>query len=361
VLDTIPESQLTTPRKAAVMLAMVLAIFAALLAIAVALPHDRYIRFQQFASGDLSRLRWVYERIHFDPTPIDVAVIGSSRVEAAISASRLERALSTELDRTIRVANLAVPQEGRDLHYVIARELFIKHPETRLVILSLAEPVRRSHPAFRNVADTSEILGSPRLLNFYWLDNVAFLPYRNLSLFAQSLLPSFFGVRDGFDPRSYAGTEFDTTTRFQLDNGRIVDRETFADIEGMEREANERKPAGSAQNRLSRLSGLSDNVVEEYFTSRLANELRQRCGGLVLVHTPVYRGSPNDVDVATNQQWAPVLMTPPWIGDAPTDYSDAVHLRRSGIDKVSAWLPEALRPYLEPLRHPQACGQTGSP
>ena len=43
------------------------------LVVSILLPHDRYIRYQQLTDSDLFRTRWVYERIHYDKSPIDVA------------------------------------------------------------------------------------------------------------------------------------------------------------------------------------------------------------------------------------------------------------------------------------------------
>jgi hypothetical protein len=237
-----------------------------------------------------------------------------------------------------------VPLEGRDMHGVLAQELLRARPETRLLILSLVEPIRRSHPGFRNIGDVGPILRSPILLNYYWLENVAFLPYRNLSLFVQSIWPQAFGVRKAFDPERYAGTDFDTTKTFVLENGKVVDREAYGNIKAMEREA--------------RLTGWNDNVIEQHVTSDLAQQLVRRCAGLVLVHLPVFRGSLADVDLDRNRQWAPVLLTPPTIGDRQQDFSDGGHLRRAGIDKVSRWLPSALRPYLGPLRASWACAKS---
>ncbi len=352
-MDAIPAETLLPPRRAGAMLLALLAMVAVLCVAAVALPHDRYIRFQQFASGDFSRVRWVYERIHFDPTPIDVAVIGSSRIETAVSAPKLEQALSAQLGRRIHVANLAVPLEGRDAHYVIAQELLRTHPETRLVLLSLVEPIRRSHPAFRNIGDVQTVIAEPAWLNFYWLDNVAFLPYRNLSLFFQSRFPAMFGMDAQFNARRYAqkgGTGFDTTRNFRLDNGRLVDREGLSDPATLERAAAALgRPTAS---RLARLTGADDNIIENSLTAKLAQDLRARCTGLVLVHTPTYRGDLSVLDLATNARAAPILLTPPSIGDNWKDYSDVSHLRRSGIDKVTAWLPGALIPYLGPLERP---------
>ena len=173
--------------------------------------------------SDLFRTRWVYERIHYDKTPIDVAIIGSSRLETSVSAPILEKELSEKLGRPIHVANLAIPQEGRNLHFLVARELMENHPETRIILLSVVEQADLSHPAFRYLADPIDLLRAPLLLNHYYFLDAAFLPYRQMSYFVQTYLPGWFGVSRTFR-KDYVGTGFDTTYSFYLPSGKLVDR-----------------------------------------------------------------------------------------------------------------------------------------
>jgi hypothetical protein len=187
------------PRKRAwILLAELALCFSFYCVLSYFLPHDRYIRYQQLADSDLFRSRWVYERIHYDKTPIDVAIIGSSRLETSVSAPILEKELSEKLGRSIHVANLAIPQEGRNLHFLVARELLESHPETRIILLSVVERADLSHPAFRYLADPIDLLRAPFLLNHYYFIDAAFLPYRQLSYFVQTYLPGWFGVSRAF-------------------------------------------------------------------------------------------------------------------------------------------------------------------
>ena len=43
---------------------------------------------------DYARLRWMYERIHYDPRPIDVVILGSSRAQVGLSAAAIEQQLA---------------------------------------------------------------------------------------------------------------------------------------------------------------------------------------------------------------------------------------------------------------------------
>ena len=79
------------------------------------------------------------------------------------------------------------------------------------------------------------------------------------------------------------------------------------------------------------------------------------CAGIVFLHLPIYRGDPANVERGFYEQLGPLLLTPPEIGNTWTDFADPGHLRRAGIDKVSAWLPGALAPYLQPLQASRPC------
>src|ERR1700721_2540665 len=103
------EVEFLTKRQAGGLLSLFAMSFVPWLIVSFLLPHDRYIRYQQLTESDLFRTRWVYERIHYDKTPIDVAIIGSSRLETSLSAPILEKELSEKLGRPIHVPTLAIP------------------------------------------------------------------------------------------------------------------------------------------------------------------------------------------------------------------------------------------------------------
>ena len=197
------------------MLAVVLAGFVGLAFLTTLLPHDRYARYQQLSETLHFRSIWAYERIAFDDTPINVAVIGNSRLQSAVSAPVLSQQLSERLGRSVHVANLSLPQEGRNAHYSVARELFEHQSGVDLIILSAIEAMPRDgHPAFRNIADASDVLTAPAFINRDYGEDLSFIPFRQMSLFIQSLAPGAFGIRS-FDENAYFGNDYDTTLSYQ--------------------------------------------------------------------------------------------------------------------------------------------------
>lgn len=315
------------------------------------LPHDRYMRFKQFENADVFKLRWDYERIHFDPTPIDVAIIGSSRVEAALSAPELAAALSAKLGRPVNVANLAVPLEGRNLHYVLAKELLACHPETKIILLSVVERADITHPAFKYVADVRDVLQAPWFISHYYMADAAFLPYRQMSYFAQTIFARWFGESNTY-PGDYYGTGFDTTKSFRIPNGHLIDRYLVAPPQKLDADVKEFK-AGLVNTDgywIQRSAWYALNEpLEPAYTARLASLAKQHGTLLVFVHLPFYSSRPGQYDHGQYEKLGPLLDAQQFSGNARY-YADAVHFNRYGIEKVSPWLASAIDPYTDVLR-----------
>jgi hypothetical protein len=336
-------------RQAALLLALFAAAVGAWTVLAILLPHDRYIRYQQLTDSDLFNSRWVYERIHFDKTPIDVAIIGSSRVGAAVSAPVLERELSAKFHRPIHVANLAIPEEGRNLHYLVTRELLESHPETKIILVSVVEQADLSHYAFRYLADARDILGGPLVINHYYFLDAAYLPYRQMSYFMQTLFPAWFGVSR--TPRKdYFGTGFDTTESFYLPSGKLVDRSSI--MSEVKLEAGSRKliaEDGGQWHPASQWHELN-YPLERAYTRKLAQVARNHGVETVFVRLPFYQALPGMYDAAFYREFGPLLDAQQLCCD-PRLFMDTGHFNRYGTAKVSPWLWTSLSPFLAPLEH----------
>jgi hypothetical protein len=193
----------------------------------VLLPHDRYIRWQDMRAEAYARLGWIYERIHFDPTPIDVAFIGTSRTMCGIDAAAVSEAITQAMSgsgsaaRTVNVTNFAIPSYGRNLHWLIARELLENRKVGTLVLEIFENETRRSHPAFVYPAEVSDVLDAPMFVNFNYFHDLVRLPYRQLSLFIKNQWPQQFGLRSHFDPSHYDGSTVDNT-RFVQVHGKLL-------------------------------------------------------------------------------------------------------------------------------------------
>ena len=189
---------------------------------AAALPDNPYQRWQLVEHTLYANATWSYERIRFDPAPIDVAVLGASRSLMGLSAPRVAADLAAA-GRPLTVANLSVVEDGRNLDWAIADELFrAKRP--KVVVVMIGESVHRwGHPGFKYVAPAGAVAAPPAPLLHNSLADLAYLPYRQLTLFAARLAPGVAGLRDAFDPAAFAAKPDDYTRSQTLADGKRID------------------------------------------------------------------------------------------------------------------------------------------
>ncbi|WP_150124990.1 hypothetical protein [Tsuneonella mangrovi] len=326
-----------TRRAAWPLLGLFALVFAALFAATFALPHDRYIRYQQLLPTLQFRTVWGYERIAFDKIPIDIAIVGNSRLQAGVRAPLLQAKLGKALGRPVHVANLSLPQEGDDAHYVIVKQLLRDHPEVKLIVLSaIGQMPREAHPAFRDMADARDIAAAPVLINSAYFTNLAAVPYRQMALFVQTLFPHAFGDRVRFDRAHYAGTDFDTTRSFASPTGRYVDRDAV-------HTAAELRPGADA--RMNSIAppllppSLADYefAIERTYTPRIARLAKANGTKVVFLYTPVFAHAVPVKGANFYRRFGPLLQAD-FLAQDPRNYSDYAHSNRIGSARLTGWL-----------------------
>ncbi|OYW47485.1 MAG: hypothetical protein B7Y36_17795 [Novosphingobium sp. 28-62-57] len=310
-------------------IALVLLTFAALSIGSAFLPHDPYVRYQQLTETIQFPAVWGYERIVFDPAPIDVAVVGNSRLQAAISAPQLSQELSQSLGRPVTVANLSMPQEGRNAHYAIVRNLLEHRPEVKLIILSAIEQMpREGHPAFRSIAEAGDLATAPLLINRDFLKDAAQIPFRQMSLFVQTQMPAPFGVTRQFRKQEYFGTGYDSTFSFRSPTGNFVDRDSIVPAADLLPPARARAesitppllPASAAD---------MEFTVERVYTRKIAEMARAKGVRVAFLYAPIYHYPLPLKDQSFYEAIGPVLQEK-FLSAHPDWYSDYGHLNRRG-------------------------------
>lgn len=323
------------------LLGLMLATFFALNAATLLLPHDPYIRYQQLLPTLQYRAVWGYERMAFDKTPIDVAIIGNSRLQAAISSPALEDRLTRELGRPIHVANLSMPQEGQNVHYVIARQLMRTHPEVKLIIFSAIEQMpREGHPAFRNIAEASDLVSAPVLLNTEYFSDLSYVPYRQMSLFVQTLFPEAFGNHVAFDAANYIGPRFDSTRSFDTPTGGHVDRDGIHTAEELMPDARVRATSITPP-LLPAWAKDQEFAKERFYTREIADLANANGTRLVFLYTPIFHFEMpvQDADFYTARG---SLLEARFLAADPRNFSDYGHVNRIGAAKVTQWLGDRM-------------------
>jgi hypothetical protein len=258
-------------------------------AAAAALPDNPYQRWQQIENTLFANAAWSYERIHFDPRPVDVAIIGPSRSQIGLSAARIAERLAA-LGHPATVANMSVIEDGRNLEWAIAAELFaVKRP--KLLIVSIGEEYNRwGHPGFKYVAPAAAVAWplAPFLHNSLY--DLVYLPFRQMRLFAASMFPDVFGLRTRFDSARYAALPTDFTTNQVMTDGVLIDmqRQHSADELRAERHAFE------ATEHPSRLPTVVAPIIEAdnlVYITAIARIAAARHVPIVFVYLPKFEGA----------------------------------------------------------------------
>lgn len=322
------------------MLALVVLSFLGLSFATLLLPHDPYVRYQQLSPTLHFRTVWSYERLAFDDTPIDIAIIGNSRLQSGIAAPVLQQRLRERIGQDVHVANLSMPQEGRNAHYVMAQQLFKHHPEVKLVLLSAIEAMpRESHPAFRNIAEAPTVVTAPILINKTYLDDLAFVPFRQISLTVQSLFPSAFGIRK-FRQQDYFGTNFDTTRSFVSPTAGFVDMNRTNTVQDLRPAARARVQSITPQILPDALAP-AEFAIERRYTAAIANLAMANGSAIGFVYLPIFE---NVAPLAQEQYYSALgpVLTADCVADQAAMYSDYGHLNTSGAHRLSRMMGDAL-------------------
>lgn len=302
------------------------------LATLASLPHEKYLRYQALDIGTYAKARWIYERIHFDATPIDVAFFGTSHTLNGIDSKIVANELDARLGDAVHVTNFAMPHFGRDMHLTLIGELLRARKPGAIVIEVRESEARDGHPAVHYLADGMDLVRAPLLVNLRYFGNLARLPYRQAHLFLKSGFPRLFGAQTTFDSRQYAGAHLN----FALEWPRGGRRDAFKTQDELAqlRKESMRKHGG----KLDRTSALKTLVYynASYTNLRRAVEIAQDAGVEVfLLYLPDYGSRPQPVDVAVYEPLAPIIYLKReslYTGDI---WFDLGHLNADGAERIS--------------------------
>ncbi|HLX99438.1 MAG TPA: hypothetical protein VKR62_12125 [Roseiarcus sp.] len=299
---------------------------------AALLPDDPYQRWQLLDGTIQKNARWIYERTNFDPTPIDVAVLGPSRSAADVDSRKLEAAL-TELGTPAHVVNFSLPEAGRDINYAAARELF-KTKSPKVLVLGVTEkPSRFGHPAFKYVAPSWLVADPGYFINLNYLSNLIYLPYRQMELFLADLWPPLMGLTKTFDPATYRGSNIDTTgAQFFPNSSGSVPASHAELMRGVHKlEKGMRPPILPASLRDVEFGD------ERHYIREIAELARARGTRLVFLNLPFYSDSDTIQEEPFYQEFGDVIDAA-FLASHPEWYADYGHLTAHGAGILTAWL-----------------------
>ena len=129
------------------------------------IPVDKNFSYH-FVKGECdNKASWIYHRIFEQKENIDIAFTGASQTSCAIVDEYLENKLSQLTGNEIKVTNLGYCRRGRDIQYVMLKDLFQQKKPKILVIEVAEDEPKKSHPVFPYLAETKDLWSSFVFLN----------------------------------------------------------------------------------------------------------------------------------------------------------------------------------------------------
>jgi hypothetical protein len=308
---------------------------AVLLAVlATFLPDNAYQRFQLLGGTIHQNVRWAYERMHFDPRPIDVAIVGDSRAAYGMRASLIEERLA-QAGKPGQVVNMGLLGDGRNTEWLLIHEL-LKVKSPKVIIVAVND---RHHPwgheSFRYLAPAAYIWREVPLGLYDARKNLAYLPFRQLKLFSASLFPDLFSLPTRFDAEIYANTAYDRT----IEPAPEMSREALLKL------VRDAKP--ERHSRLPKAIRTVTDADDLVYVDLIAAEAAKRHIKLLFVYQPTFMRHTTIEDLKHYRSLGPVED----LSDISTRaelYRDPSHMNPAGSVVVSDRVAAALTVLLPP-------------
>jgi hypothetical protein len=295
---------------------------------------DPYTRYKAVGTTDYIKAGWIYERLHFDPTPVDVAFIGSSRTMQGINSTEVEKALNTATGEKYHVVNLGLPKLGRDAPFLVGRMLAeTKKPKIVLVEVDYLN-IRNGTPIYPQLATFDDLLHAPQPDMDFFYDLVS-IPARHGRLLWQTLTSG----KTTFDPASYRGAHWDDDYQTTGADGRTSQPR----LESMEKDQLHREAVQWVSQQQSKFRQYDSWAwVEFYYNERYEQrllELLQRSGvKIVLLYLSAIGSADRPAHFERLSAYGEFWPIPPELTGDSTLWFNPTHMNYDGAQRFSAWL-----------------------
>jgi len=286
-----------------------------LILVVALIPVDKRLNFVGLKEDCFYHGVWLYDRIHLNPDPVDIAFLGSSHTVNSINDTLIMRTCG---DTSLHIVNLGYCRYGVNLYYAILKEV-VRMKRPKMLFIEVREDENRySHPVFPYIADPVDVITeSPFFNQDLFSDYADFYEYRikllkNQYFRQDTLVPvktddyGFASSPDTANPSSLAGI---------MEKSRKAKRE----------------------------ENLFMRRIEMAFPRHYLGKIAALCNAagirLMFIYLPQYGNSgviPKELSIYRG--FGKVLIPPDTIFEDPDNWFDENHLNQSGANKLSEWI-----------------------
>lgn len=289
-------------------------------------PVNARFRYEGLKNDCFNHGLWIYDRIHQNEKPVDLALLGTSLILNAADDEYIEQELQKD-GYHLAVANFGYCRHGRNLSYILLKEL-VENKEPAMLLLEVRDnESRKGHPVFPYMARSLDVVGAWPFFNGKWLSDWWIHVVYKMEILQDQL----FGEKDTVPVRTrdFRGATSGDTASFML----------------LEEAANRRMGNEKA-------AGPLDLFLHETYSRKYHHKIAGLCRKygiqLIYLYLPVY-GSRTflPAELKTYETYGTVVIPPEKIFKDPSNWLDDSHLNASGARKYSAWLSDLILQYLE--------------
>lgn len=289
----------------------------------MAYPYDKEFGYRQLDYH--CRLgKWLYNRIFINSKPIDIGLIGSSRMMCGLSDYQLEKEIQEKGHWKPKVANLGLCRLGRTLHHSLIQDL-IHHKNPSLLLIEVRKREdSHSHFDFPNIADTHDVL----------FPKVGYHD-RYVEQFAIALKNRFHSIRQRILEIPIGGDTIGVhQTHGFIPTGKIIQ---------MKASQIQPSPAPTQQHSEDWLYSYENRVPRTYL-----NEIHQLAQSknirLVFLYLPGFNSHPKQLPLekAFYEKMGTVWIPPAEIYSNPKHWADPNHLNETGMTELTHWVAKQI-------------------
>lgn len=283
------------------------------------LPINKRYKYQYLEHDCFNHALWIYDRMHINPAPVDIAFIGSSHTVNGINDRLIEELLG---DSSVHVANFGYCRLGRNLSYVMIKEL-LATKKPKLIILEVrGDEDWFSHPIFPYIADQRDVY-LPWLLYNRKLPNDL---YTATGYKIEILKDKWYGkIKDAPIRMGLYGwsASIDTASRAYLTQVK-----------------NSRKPSHN----MSAIERAVQMMFPRAYLRKIDRLCRTHHCKLTFLYLPQYRPVSDTVkELNTYKKYGNIIFPPDSLLNNPDLRHDGEHLNQAGADKLAVWLAQKLK------------------
>ncbi len=286
------------------------------------IPVEKEFSYHYVKGECNDKASWIYHRIFENTKTIDIAFSGASQTGCAVMDEFMTAKFRFCSDKEFNIANLGYCRRGRDVQYVMLKDLF-EHKNPKYLIIEVAEDEpKKSHPVFPYLANSNDLFASlvvfnQRYLGGIWKGLIVRFEFVKYKLFSSTI-------------ESYTFSDFSYINTKQVVNDDIIQRNKQI----WERRLSKDKP--------DVLRKIELNYSKHYLQKIAALANKNNCELFFLYLPESGSELPSPLLLDYYKKIAPVILLPESITNNPKYWMDATHFNSFGAKEVSDFLVDKI-------------------